>query len=74
MTEHKKTDDFKCKSEGVSPANDFYIFEKNKNCYEGKECDVFLCRMDEAACIMQCKGTYPIQNTVKLPTLVNKID
>lgn len=55
VTEHKKTDDFKCKSEGVSPGNDFYIFEGNKNCYEGKECAVFLCRMDEAACIMQRK-------------------
>jgi hypothetical protein len=30
--------------------------------------------MDEAACIMQRKGTYPIQKTVELPDLVHKLD
>lgn len=28
----QKPDDFKCKSEGVGSSNDFYIFERHKNC------------------------------------------
>jgi hypothetical protein len=39
----------------VNPGYDFYIFEGNKNCYEGKEYAVFLCRMAEASYIMQPK-------------------
>jgi hypothetical protein len=30
--------------------------------------------MDEAACIMQRKGTHPIQEIVELPASVNKTD
>lgn len=58
----------------MNPGYDFYIFEGNKNCYEGKEYAVFLCRMAEASYIMQPKKKLPGIKDSKLPALVNKID
>jgi hypothetical protein len=59
VTEHKKTYDFKCKSRGVSSANDFYIFEGNENRCERRH-RAASCRGDEAVYILPREGAYPV--------------
>jgi hypothetical protein len=63
----KKTDDFKCKSEGVGPGNDIYIFEGNNN-----RCHLVSYGWSSMHYATERNVTYTKDR--KLPALVNVID